>query len=223
MNRGSEPRETNRDAAGIAHCVIVAGANGAGKTTASHALVTERHGIQRIVNPDAIAVGLAGVAELGAIPAGKLALEAQRRYVDGRADFAMETTLAGRRWTRLLDALNREQYRVSLYFLWMPDPALCVARVQSRVMLGGHGIPEVDIRRRYESGLQNLRDVFIPRVDEWQLYDATARAGTRRIAQGGRDRETVVRDDALWQRVRHPLVLRQASALPNDSSREEAS
>lgn len=88
MNRGSEPRETNRDAAGIAHCVIVAGANGAGKTTASHALVTERHGIQRIVNPDAIAVGLAGVAELGAIPAGKLALEAQRRYVDERADFA---------------------------------------------------------------------------------------------------------------------------------------
>ena len=223
MNRGSEPRETNRDADFTAHYVIVAGPNGAGKTTASHALVTERHGIQRIVNPDAIAVGLAGAAELGAIPAGKLALDAQRRYVDERADFAMETTLAGRRWTRFLDALNREQYRVSLYFLWMPDPALCVARVQSRVMLGGHGIPEADIRRRYESGLYNLRDVFIPRVDDWQLYDATARAGTRRIAQGGRGRETVVSDDALWQRVRHSLELRQADALPNDSSTAEAS
>lgn len=107
-----------------------------------------------IVNPDAIAVGLAGAAELGAIPAGKLALEAQRRYVSEQADFAMETTLSGRRWTRFLEALSLEHYRVSLYFLWMPDPALCVARVQSRVMLGGHGIPESDIRRRYESGLR---------------------------------------------------------------------
>ena len=219
MNRGSDPRESVRDAAATAHCVIVAGPNGAGKTTASHALVTERHGIQRIVNPDAIAVGLAGVAELGALPAGKLALEAQRRYVSERADFAMETTLSGRRWARFLDALILKQYRVSLYFLWMPDPALCVARVQSRVMLGGHGIPEADILRRYESGLHNLRDVFIPLVDDWQLYDATARAGTRRIAQGGRGRETHVSDDALWQRVRHSWESGQKNALPHDSTR----
>ena len=59
--------------------VIVAGPNGSGKTISSNALVTERHHVQRIVNPDAVAMGLAGVAHLGALTAGKLALEAQRR------------------------------------------------------------------------------------------------------------------------------------------------
>ena len=59
--------------------VIVCGPYGSGKTTSSHALVTEPHHIQRIVNPDAVAVGLAGVAQRGALTAGTLPLEAQRR------------------------------------------------------------------------------------------------------------------------------------------------
>ena len=79
MPRGTDTTETAQDAIGAPHCVIVAGPNGSGKTTSSHALVTERHHIQRIVNPDAVAMGLAGVAQLGALTAGKLALEAQRR------------------------------------------------------------------------------------------------------------------------------------------------
>ena len=137
MTWASDAMGSIRDTVGTPHCVIVSGPNGACKTTASSALVTARHGIQRIVNPDTIAVGLVGAAELGAIRAGKLALEAQSRYVSERAEFAVETTRSGRRWSRWRDSLARAQYRVIVYYLWMPDPALCVARVQARVMQRG--------------------------------------------------------------------------------------
>ena len=146
--------------------IIVAGPNGAGKTTASAALVTRRHGVRRIVNPDPIAMGIAGVPELGAIVAGRLAIDAQKRYIADRADFAIETTLSGRRWHSFLGALNAASYRVSIYYLWVPDPELCLARVRTRVMVGGHGVAPADILRRYQTGIENLFRVFIPRVHE---------------------------------------------------------
>lgn len=201
MILGPDATQTDRGAPGAPRCIIVAGPNGSGKTTSSKALVTERHGVERIINPDAIAVGLAGAAELGALPAGKLALEAQRRYIGEQVDFALETTLSGRRWPLLLDALDRAHYRVTVYFLWLPDPLLCMARVKARVMLGGHGVPEADIRRRYASGLQNLREVFMPRVASWHLYDATVQAGLAPIASGGRAKATVVDEPDTWQHV----------------------
>jgi len=68
-------------------------------------------------------------------------------------------------------------------------------------MLGGHGIPEADIRRRYHSSLRNLRDVLMPSVDTWHVYDATVGEGLGRIASGGRSTPAVVDDHETWQLV----------------------
>jgi len=184
-------------------CVIVAGPNGAGKTTTAAALASEWLGVHRIVNADEIAEGLSGAPELGALEAGKLALRAQARYIEQRQDFALETTLSGRRWTRLLDALETAGYRVTLIYLWVADPALCIARVQMRVMLGGHGVPEADIRRRYDSGLVNFRELFSPRVSSWRVTDATAAPGgeLRYVAHGGRGLATTIEAPEVWAQM----------------------
>ena len=50
---------------------------------------------------------------------------------------------------------------------------LSVARVVNRVRQGGHNVPEVDIRRRFDSGLRNLFDLYCPLADAWWLYDAS--------------------------------------------------
>ncbi len=193
------------------HCIMIAGPNGAGKTTSSRALAGGAHGVFRIVDADEIAGGLSGEPQLGALAAGKLALGAQARYIDERLDFAVETTLSGRRWPKFLDALGAADYRVTLYYLWVADPALCIARVRTRVMNGGHGIAEEDIRRRYASGLQNLQTVVAPRVDAWHVADANASSGAtlRYIAHGGRDAPLMVDDPAAWaalQRAARPAT-----------------
>jgi predicted ABC-type ATPase len=187
-------------ASGRPQCIIVAGPNGAGKTTTALGLASEWHKVPRIVNPDEIAGGLSGAPELGALEAGKLALKAQARYMAHRQDFAMETTLSGRRWPKFLDALDAADYQVTLYYLWVADPAACIARVRTRVMKGGHGVAEDEIRRRYGSGLENLQQVFAPRVDAWHVADANAQPGVglRYVAHGGRGVPVMVVDPDAW-------------------------
>jgi predicted ABC-type ATPase len=187
-------------ALGRPHCIIVAGPNGSGKTTTALGLASEWHNVPRIVNPDEIAGGLSGAPELGAVEAGKLALRAQERYIVQRHDFAMETTLSGRRWPKFLAALEAADYQVTMYYLWVADPAVCIARVRTRVMKGGHGVSEGDIRRRYDSGLLNFQQVVGPRVDAWHVADANAPPGAdlRYVAHGGRGLPLAVTDPASW-------------------------
>lgn len=187
-------------AMGRPHCIIVAGPNGAGKTTTALGLASEWHRVPRLVNPDEIAGGLSGAPELGALEAGKLALKAQARYIAQQQDFAMETTLSGRRWPKFLSALDAANYQVTIYYLWVSDPAACIARVRTRVMKGGHGVSEEEIRRRYDSGLQNLEHVLAPRVDAWHVIDANAPLvdGLQYVAHGGRGMPLTVDDSDAW-------------------------
>lgn len=48
---------------------------------------------------------------------------------------------------------------------------LAIERVAARVRQGGHDIPEAVIRRRYEAGWRNFRELYRNRVDSWQAYD----------------------------------------------------
>ncbi len=200
-------------------CIMIAGPNGAGKTTSSRALAGQGHGVWRIVDADEIAGGLSGEPQLGALAAGKLALAAQARYIDQRLDFAMETTLSGRRWPRLLDALDRANYHVTLYYLWISDPALCIARVRTRVMNRGHGVSEEDIRRRYTAGLQNLQSVVAPRVNAWHIASADAPSGAtlRYIAHGGRGAPLTVDDTLAWAALQRATRTATAPAHPSIS------
>ena len=44
-----------------------------------------------------------------------------------------------------------------MYYVGLESADLAVARVADRVRVGGHGIEEKDIRKRYESSLENLK------------------------------------------------------------------
>ena len=205
-------------------CIIIAGPNGAGKTTTAMALAGDRHRVRRIVNPDVIAGGLSGTPELSAVEAGKIALRAQERYVGERLDFALETTLSGRRWDRLLQRLDDARFQTTLYYLWLDTPELAVARVRTRVMKGGHGVSEDDVRRRYGAGLVNLLDVVSPRVEAWHVTNATTRLGAplSYIAHGGRGLTPTIADRGAWDMLQrtaasyrrdHPSISNRSESL----------
>ena len=153
---------------------VVAGPNGAGKTTFAMEFLPKTVHCQEFLNADLIAAGLSPFsAERQNIRAGRLLLERVRECAEQRIDFGFETTLSGRTYALLLRQLRATGYRVVLSFLWLPNAEMAVKRVANRVRQGGHSVPEVDIRRRWDSGLRNLNDLYQPLADEISLYDST--------------------------------------------------
>ncbi|MCM1482868.1 MAG: zeta toxin family protein [Muribaculaceae bacterium] len=151
---------------------IIAGCNGAGKTTASMTVLPGVLDCEEFVNADEIAKGLSPFhPEEVAIEAGKLMLKRIDSLLCRRRTFAIETTLATRSYKTLVRRAKAAGYMVTLLFFWLPSPEMAEMRVASRVASGGHNIPQDVIHRRYWLGLQNLFDVFVPIVDRWSLYD----------------------------------------------------
>ncbi|MCH5217572.1 MAG: zeta toxin family protein [Muribaculaceae bacterium] len=151
---------------------IIAGCNGAGKTTASYSVLPELLGCREFVNADEIARGLSPFnPESVAIEAGKLMLQRIGNLMSERKTFAIETTLATKSYANTIKKAKELGYTVILLFFWLPSPEMAAERVSKRVSEGGHNIPTDVIYRRYWAGLQNFFTIFAPIVDSWMFYD----------------------------------------------------
>lgn len=152
--------------------VIIAGPNGAGKTTFAGEFLPNEAGCPAFVNADLIAAGISPFEPAAAaIRAGRVMLEEIKRHVRQGESFAFETTLAGRRYARMIPAWRRLGYRVKLIFLWLPNAEIALARVAERVAQGGHGVPADVVRRRFEAGWRNYQTLYRSLVDCWALYN----------------------------------------------------
>jgi predicted ABC-type ATPase len=152
--------------------IVIAGPNGAGKTTFAQEFLPNEAGCPIFVNADLIAAGLSPFApETAAVRAGRIMVSEIRRHTLAGVDFAFETTLAGKRYSRMIPTWQAAGYLVRLIFLRLHDPDLAVARVAMRVAQGGHNVAEEVIRRRFAQGWSNFQNLYRELVDSWQLYD----------------------------------------------------
>lgn len=69
-------------------------------------------------------------------------------------------------------AARRAGYRVILHYVSVGSPNQALDRIRNRVALGGHDIPEVDVRRRFARSHANLPAAMAP-ADLTVLYDNT--------------------------------------------------
>lgn len=151
---------------------IISGCNGAGKTTASYSVLPTLLDCKQFVNADEIAKGLSPFCpESVAIQSGKLMLLRIEELLAADETFSIETTLATRSYSELVKRAQEKGYKVTLLYFWLNSPELAVERVARRVREGGHNIPKDVIYRRYEKGLKNLFNIFIPIVDSWMIVD----------------------------------------------------
>ena len=136
---------------------VIAGCNGAGKTTASYSILPEMLDCQEFVNADEIAKGLSPFQpESASFAAGRLMLNRIRQHISQETEFAFETTLSTLSYAPLLREAKKSGYEITLLFFYLNSPELAIKRVSTRVKEGGHNIPEDVIRRRYERGLRFL-------------------------------------------------------------------
>ena len=103
--------------------------------------------------------------------AGREVIKRVREYSSKEKDFGFETTLSGKTNARLFARLRNEGYRIFLFFLWVPDAHLSLARIKQRVSKGGHHVPEKDVRRRFQRSLDNFQLIYRDKVDHWMFFD----------------------------------------------------
>jgi predicted ABC-type ATPase len=138
-------------------CIIIAGPNGAAKTTFANEFLPREGRTVNFLNADLIAHGLSPFApEKAAIQAPKLLLRRIDECCRRGESFGLESTLSGKLHLRRIREWQSKGYYVVLHFLELISVELAVERVRLRVSRGGHSIPEDVTRRRYTRGLENL-------------------------------------------------------------------
>ena len=151
---------------------IVAGCNGAGKTTASYTILPEILNCKEFVNADEIARGLSPFQpEKVSIEAGRIMLKRIDELLRGNKSFAFETTLATRGYKNKIETAKVNGYNVTLLFFWLQNTDLAKERVKSRVLSGGHNVEDDVIERRYVNGIKNLFDIYISIADNVLIID----------------------------------------------------
>jgi len=179
---------------------MLAGCNGAGKSTTAPALLRDFLNVTEFVNADAIAGGLSGFhPEAVALAAGEVMLRRLQDLAESGSNFAFETTLSGRTFAAWLRDLGTANYVRHLVFLWLPTADMAVARVRARVKAGGHSIPEDTIRRRYHRGIDNFFRLYRPLAEAWRVYDNSGNQGPRLIGSGASTGVETVIDEKAWR------------------------
>ena len=153
-------------------CIVIAGLNGAGKTTFAQEFLPSYAKVVHFVNADLIAGGLSPLRpQLAAIASARLLLKELDRLANGGVDFAFESTLSGVSHVSRLKRLKEAGYRVEIIYLTLPSPEIALRRIALRVQQGGHGIPKVDVIRRFQRSWENFERLYQPIADAWMVYD----------------------------------------------------
>jgi predicted ABC-type ATPase len=152
---------------------VLAGTNGAGKSSIGGATIRARGG--QYFNPDEAAARIRqSQPHLSATQANSAAWHEGKRLLQQaiaqRLDYNFETTLGGQSFARLLKEAAAQGFEVRIWYVGLASPEQHLARVKSRVKKGGHDIPEADIRRRFDQSRLQLIEL-LPHVTELRVYD----------------------------------------------------
>lgn len=151
--------------------IVIAGPNGSGKSTLCNlphfkSLLAARD--VQVINPDDIA-RQAPAEQNALIWSGRKVHQITNDYIRTQQSFLVETTLSGRNHFKTVQQAKTAGFETALHFVFVSDLRLAKSRVQIRVSLGGHDVPEVDQDRRYERSFAHLAEM-IGTVDEALIY-----------------------------------------------------
>lgn len=147
---------------------IVGGANGSGKTT--YALEYASQCNISYLGADEIAKRLSPNNVAAAqVEAGRIFLHELKNRISGSESFVVETTLSGLGLRRSIKVARRNGFSLSIVYLYLDSPEVCIARISERVLKGGHHVPDADVRRRFHRSISNFWHIYRSMADNWVL------------------------------------------------------
>jgi predicted ABC-type ATPase len=142
---------------------LIAGPNGAGKTTFYAQWLKSRTDAE-FVNPDLLvhdALGRWSQTRVDAELGQELAQARRRALMAAGQSLVTESTFSHPSKLGLVDEVLAAGYRVVVYHLSVADADFAVERVADRAFLGGHPVPEANIRGRYERSGPLIRQAVL--------------------------------------------------------------
>jgi predicted ABC-type ATPase len=176
--------------------MIVAGPNGAGKTTFARGFLQEFD--SAYLSADAIAAALDPEDPMRVrVRAGKEFFRQQGELARRGVDLVLETTLSGLGAKRTFDLLRRQGYVITVVFVFLDTPEVCIHRIRERVLKGGHDVPSEDVVRRFYRSKANFWKVYRELADRWYLFHNSGES-FQEVAAGQQD-ELVISDEMLFR------------------------
>ena len=181
---------------------IIAGCNGAGKTTAFYSVLPEALECRTFVNADEIAKGLSLFQpETEAIQAGHIMLQRIDDLILRGQDFAFETTFSSKSYIQTIKKTHAHNFSVTLVYFWLNSPQLAIEQIREKVAIGGHHVPDNVVIRRYERGITNFLHLYLTIYDYWLMIDNSF-TPSETVAEG-KSGNINVRNNILWSQIKH--------------------
>ena len=101
---------------------------------------------------------------------------------------------------KILNA-QKSKYNTTLLFFWLKNPELAKERVKIRVQEGGHNIPVDVIERRFQNGINNLFEIYLPIVDQVLIFD-NSEGKHELIAEKNIDEEITIQNQEKFNELK---------------------
>ena len=151
--------------------IILGGANGTGKSTLANFLIAQTN--YTFLNADEIEKQLPDLQKgtpITHLKAGRILFDKLRNEQANGHSFILETTLSGKTLRSILNDLKTDGYRITIVYVFLETPELCIERIKNRVKRGGHFVSDEDVRRRYYRSIQNFWHRYRLLADVWTVY-----------------------------------------------------
>ena len=160
--------------------ILLAGINGAGKTTFYYTkikpfLVSQSRDVP-FVNADEIEKSMFP-DEVGdhSYTAAREAARLRTHCFDAGLSFVTETVFSHQSKIDLIGEAQQKGFEVILNHVHVDDPEKAIKRVNTRTQVGGHAVPEKKVRERFPRTIENLK-LAVTKADRAYVWDNNHKA-----------------------------------------------
>lgn len=144
--------------------LLFAGPNGAGKSTYFNSLYWQNFlNIKYYVriNPDETIqeYGLDSQSKSDQLKAAKICIKHLNDALANNKNIVQETTLCGKTIIEKIRQAKAKGYNISVIYIGVNSPEICIDRIRNRVHYGGHYIDDATVEKRYFESLNKLKSI----------------------------------------------------------------